>query len=54
MDKETEKAIKRVKNRFPLIGHIIRARGARALINTSEKEAVLPLIQALKDKSLKV
>jgi HEAT repeat protein len=54
MDKVTAKAIKNLGNHFPLIGSLFRAKGARALINTEEQQAVLPLIQALKDKSPKV
>jgi len=54
MDVSTEKAIKKLKCSYPFIGSWIRKKGAVKLKGTKEKEAVKPLLEALKDKSEKV
>ena len=54
MDKRTEKDIKHLKNKYPLIGALIRKKGAEYLYGTSEREAVEPLLELLKDKNEKV
>jgi len=54
MARATEKAIKRLKSRLPLISTYLRVKGARALIGTGKEEAVSPLLNALRDKNDKV
>ncbi|MEW6418554.1 MAG: HEAT repeat domain-containing protein [Nitrospirota bacterium] len=54
MENAARRAINRLNNKWPLIGHLIRARGATALVNTDSPEAVSSLITALKDKNQNV
>lgn len=54
MNEITSKAIEKLKSTLPLVGHFIRASGAKDLINTEDHEAVPHLIQALKDENKNV
>lgn len=54
MDEATEKAIRRLGNRFPFMGGLIRKRAAETLAGTGESHAVKPLITCLEDKNRKV
>ncbi|HEB99460.1 MAG TPA: hypothetical protein ENJ05_08140 [Thiotrichales bacterium] len=54
MDKRTERAIRRLGSRLPLLGPGIRARAARRLVGTAAPEAVAPLLALREDPSRKV
>lgn len=54
MDTPTGKAIRRLGNRWPIAGPLIREEGAKGLCGTSEPAAVQPLITALNDRNRKV
>ena len=54
MDTPTEKALRRLGNRWPIAGPFIREEGAKGLCGTSQPAAVQPLITALNDRNRKV
>lgn len=51
MDELTKKALKRLKNHYPLIGAWFRRKGAEALIGTEAPEAVVPLLMLCIDQN---
>ena len=54
MDKKTASAIKRLKIRIPFIGVLTRKKGVKDLYDTSEKDAVEPLLKLYQNRKAKI